>query len=225
MEHCNVIHNFCESRLNNNCPPELLNSYSSLFISIIPFIYGFPKNDIFYNIAILLFFNGFASFYYHYTLSWFGKQGDEISMIMSVFYGLWGLLKLYYTKHDFNIKKFHTYNGINLIFQVLFIMINTKSKYDYLFPIIFGGNIAAVLYYIHNVSIKYNHSYYKNLSVSCVGALCWIISEIHCTPITKYGHVIWHILFPLGFYRLVLDYDKKLTYIEQQYYLPVSNTN
>ena len=42
-----VIHNFCESRLNNNQPPEILNSYTSLFITIIPLIYGLPHNIIF----------------------------------------------------------------------------------------------------------------------------------------------------------------------------------
>ena len=76
-----VIHNFCESRLNGNEPPEILNSYTSLFITIIPLINGLPNNIIFFNVATMLIFNGFASFYYHYTLTWIGKQSDEISMI------------------------------------------------------------------------------------------------------------------------------------------------
>ena len=39
-----VVHNFCESRLTNYNPPEIYNSYTSLFITIIPFMMGFPKN-------------------------------------------------------------------------------------------------------------------------------------------------------------------------------------
>ena len=49
MEEQSIVHNFCESRLNNYNPPEIYNSYTSLFITIIPFIMGFPKNIIFYR--------------------------------------------------------------------------------------------------------------------------------------------------------------------------------
>lgn len=64
----NFEHNFCESRLNNNVPPEIYNSYTSLAITFIPLIMGFPKSNTFYNVACMLAFNGCASFYYHYTL-------------------------------------------------------------------------------------------------------------------------------------------------------------
>ena len=50
--------------------------------------------------------------------------------------------------------------------------------------------------------------YISNLMISSVGALSWIISEHYCNVYTKYGHPLWHLLFPLGFYRLILDYDK-----------------
>ena len=40
-----------------------------------------------------------------------------------------------------------------------------------------------------------------------IGANCWIISEIWCNEYTKYGPVVWHFLFPLGFYKLVLKYN------------------
>ena len=46
-----IVHNFCESRLNNNEPPEYFNSFTSLFITIIPLILGFPRSNIFYNVA------------------------------------------------------------------------------------------------------------------------------------------------------------------------------
>ena len=59
-------HNFCESRLQNNQPPELYNAYTSLAISVFPFVFGFPKHQPYVNIAYALTFNGFASFHYHY---------------------------------------------------------------------------------------------------------------------------------------------------------------
>ena len=34
-------HNFCESRLQNNQPPELYNAYTSLAISVFPFVLGY----------------------------------------------------------------------------------------------------------------------------------------------------------------------------------------
>ena len=78
-------HNFCESRLQNNNPPEIANAYTSLFITIVPLYYGFPENDYFLNVGYSLFLNGFASFYYHYYLNWLGKQADEITMILANF--------------------------------------------------------------------------------------------------------------------------------------------
>lgn len=202
-----IIHNFCESRLNNNKPPEYFNSSTSLFITIIPLILRFPKSNIFYNVACMLAFNGCASFYYHYRLTWIGKQSDEISMILANYYGIWGLLKMYY----FNDRnQLNWYNGWNSMFMVCFIVFNTILKFDYLFPNIFGVYIAFTLYYIRLVAIKYGIVYKRYLLLSLIGALCWIISELNCNEFTVYGHVLWHLLFPLGFYQLVLKYDEKL---------------
>ena len=61
---------------------------------------------------------------------------------------------------------------------------------------------------IHKVSSMYQIPYIHNLSLSMIGALCWIISEVECNTYTQYGHIIWHLLFPLGFYRIILDFDK-----------------
>ena len=210
-----VIHNFCESRLNNNEGPELFNSYTSLFITIIPFIYGLPKKNIFFNIACMLIFNGFGSFYYHYKLNWLGKQADEMSMIMSCYFGLCGLLKLNFV---FNDKKINFYNTFNNFYMIIFLTFNTILEFDKLFPIIFGFYIVAVLILIHKTYIKYKTnndlidlcSYHYELTLSSIGAICWIISEIYCNKYTQYGHVIWHLLFPLGFYKLILKYDKLL---------------
>ena len=207
-----VIHNFCESRLTHNQPPEYFNSFTSLFITIIPLLFGFPKSNIFYNVACMLAFNGCASFYYHYRLTWIGKQSDEISMILATYFGLWGLLKMYY----FNKKDtLNWYNGWNSMFMISFTVFNTILEFDYLFPLLFGIYILVTLYYIRKVAIKHNIIYRKYLVVSFVGASCWIVSEIYCNKYTVYGHVVWHFMFPLGFYQLVLKYDEKITELRQ----------
>jgi len=201
-----VVHNFCESRLTNYEPPEIYNAYTSLFITIIPLILGFPKSNVFYNVACMLAFNGCASFYYHYTLTWTGKQADEISMILAAYYGIWGLLKMY---HDEKVLM-NWYNGWNSIFMISFIVSNTIIKYDYLFPPLFGMYMSILLYLIYKVSNRYHYSYKRYLFVSLVGFICWLVSEVYCNEYTQFGHVIWHLLFPMGFYRLILNYDNYL---------------
>ena len=199
-------HNFCESRLNNNMPPEIINSISALYMLVLPFIFGFPKNGIFFNIAVLLQFNGFASSYYHYNLNWIGKQMDEISMILANYFGVWSLLKIYYLK---NIKKINYYNRINLVYMTSFISINTLTGMDIIFPFLFAMYISYTTYLIHLVSIKYNFLYKSYLFLSLIGAIYWIISELWCNNWTYLGHSAWHILFPTGFYKLILQYDRK----------------
>ena len=207
-----VIHNFCESKLSNNEPPEILNSYTSLFITIIPIIFGFPKNNIFFNIACMFIFNGFASFYYHYTLSWSGKQSDEISMIMATYFGINGLLKIYFINNE---PKLNFYSLFNNIYSILFIIINTNVSNDKFFPFLFTIHVLFTIFLIHTISKNYDYYkdlvlYKKNLAISTCGATCWIISELYCNKYTKFGHVIWHLLFPLGFYKLILNFDKLL---------------
>ena len=67
---------------------------------------------------------------------------------------------------------------------------------------------------------KYEVKYQKwvePLLIASIGALCWIVSEIHCNDYTKYGHVIWHVLFPIGFYRIILTVDDLLLSLKYTY--------
>lgn len=197
-------HNFCESKLQNNMPPEQWNAWTSLIISIVPFIYGFPKYPLLYNVACMLSVNGIASFHYHYYLNWIGKQGDEISMILANYFGLWGLINMYYKKSE----RRNNLNRYNTAFMYLFLVSNTLIRNDYLFPSIYGIYVGGSLLMIYYVGNRYSISYIKNLTISFIGASCWIISEHYCNEYTKFGHPLWHLLFPLGFYRLILDFDK-----------------
>lgn len=207
-------HNFCESKLNDNTPPEIWNTVTSFVISVVPFMYGFPKYPLLYNVACMLAFNGFASAYYHYSLTWFGKQADEVSMILANYFGIWALINMYYQRSS----RRNNLNRYNTLFMYVFLISNTLVKYDILFPSVYGVYVGGSLLMIIKVSQKYDVPCVKNLLISTTGAIGWIISEHFCNEITMFGHVIWHLLFPFGFYRLILDFDK----IKQK--LPVLHT-
>jgi len=206
--HCPSVelfnHNFCESRLQNDTPPEIYNSITSLAVTIVPVVSGFPEYHPFYNVATMFVLNGFASCYYHYYLTWLGKQADEITMILANYYGMSGLIDLGYSKSTTR-KPLHIFNTL---FMYGFMVSNTLIQNDHLFPTIFGVYIMGTLYMIRRVAYKYNASYKRYLFVSFVGASCWIISEEFCNEYTVHGHSIWHLLFPLGLYQLILKYDK-----------------
>lgn len=210
-------HNFCESRLNNDIGPEILNSVSSFFISLVPFMYGFPKDSLLFNFSILFVIQGMSSFVYHFYLNWFGKHFDESSMILMIYLGIYNLVKLYFGEGNSNVNIFST---INNIYFILFISINTLPYLDFYFPIIFGIYVKFALYFLVLIMIKYEVKYQKwikPLLISGIGASCWIISEIHCNNYTKYGHVIWHILFPIGFYKIILLIDSLVLPLKYNY--------
>jgi hypothetical protein len=201
------IHNFCESRLANNTPPEIYNSITSLAITSFPFIFGFPRDSIFYNVATMLVFNGFAGCYYHYNLNWIGKQADDMSMILANYYGIWGFLNMLFNNQPRLINR---YNGLNTVFMILFLIVNAVPNTDYYFPYIFTVYTFIYLSLVYGVASKFNYTYKNQFVILCVGANCWIISEVYCTEYTKYGHVVCHLLFPFGFYKLILEYDNHL---------------
>lgn len=203
MNFISFQHNFCESRLQNNSSPEILNAYSSFIISIIPIIQGIPNNKYLKNVSYLLIFNGFFSFYYHYNLSWLGKHLDEVSMILANYNGICALL----STNVINNKEI--YSIFNLLFACLFISFNTLPNYDFLFPYIFGLYSSATIYLVREISLIYNVKKTVDLylSYSIFGMLAWIISEYYCNEITKYGHLLWHLFFPFGFYKIIKIYD------------------
>lgn len=210
-------HNFCESRLSDNTGPEMLNSVSSFFISLIPLIYGFPKDSLLFNFSILFIIQGISSFVYHFYLNWFGKHFDENCMILMMYLGIYNLIKLYFGDGNKNINLFST---INNVYFVLFISLNALPYLDFYFPIIFGIYVKFALYFLVLTMFKYEVKYQKwiiPLLISAFGASCWIVSEIHCNNYTKYGHVIWHILFPIGFYKIILLIDSLLISIKYSY--------
>ena len=201
-------HNFCESRLNEFKSPEIWNSYSALVISIIPFLFKTPLAHELINVKYLLIFNGIGSFIYHYYLNWLGKHLDEISMILCNYFGINYLLNIYFLNNKLKKNKKDFLKTINLYFCVLFTSLNTLPNLDYLFPNLFAVYLIPTIYLIYYICNNFDinkHFIYFSLGTSSIGVVSWIISENYCTEFTKYGHVIWHLLFPFGFYR-VIDY-------------------
>ena len=49
--------------------------------------------------------------------------------------------------------------------SIIFVIFNTISKYDFLFPTLFTSYITLTLYLIHKVSKKYNYEYANNLII------------------------------------------------------------
>ena len=203
------VHNFCESRLQGGKGPEVWNAVTSLAVTAVPFLFGFPVHGPFYGVACMLCVNGVASFYYHYTLSWVGKQADEISMILANHYGIWGLIDM---RCDATVAR-NRLSAANTVFMYAFLVSNTVHSHDELFPSMFGVYVAGTLVLIHQVADKFRTTYRNYVLVSLAGFVCWVVSEHACGPYTMVGHPLWHVLFPLGFYRLLLHYDKLRTEI------------
>jgi hypothetical protein len=201
------VHNFCESRLQDFEPPELFNAYSSLVISAVPFYYGIPNNDIFRCVSLLFMLTGLTSFLYHYNLNHLGKQADEIPMILSTYFGTYNIIKV---NCQNNNQLFNYYNAMNTLYMVGFIIFNSDYRNDYYFPNLFLIYIIATVIFLEQNYQLYNIHYRKHLFISIIGTAFWQISEVYCNQYTTYGHCIWHILFPIGFYKIVLTYDKYL---------------
>ncbi len=138
-------------------------------------------------------------------------------MILMIYLGVYKLIKIYFGEDNKNMNIFAT---INNIYFILFTSLNSLPYLDFYFPIFFGIYVNFTLYFLVLTMLKFKVKYQKwaePLLIASVGASCWIISEIHCNEYTKYGHVIWHILFPIGFYRIILTIDNLILPVRYSY--------
>lgn len=196
-------HNFCESIIFKGAP-EIFNSISSLFITLLPFIYGFPKVISFRRITYMLMFTGLSSFYYHFYLSWLGKQLDELGMIFALYTGIFEIIYLFNKPYP----KFILYT-LDFYF-ILFIAINTVPQYDIYFPILFSIPCFVLSYYIRKLNNIIDIDR-KPLIRCAIGLFCWILSELYCNYIFFIGHSLWHILFPMGIIIFINNIDKAIS--------------
>ena len=102
-----------------------------LSVSGVPFLYTvFRKYPLLHNAARMLAFNGVASAYYHYYLTWVGKQANEVSLILANYFGIWALTNMYYQRSP----RRNNLNRYNTLFMYAFLISNTLVKHDILFP-------------------------------------------------------------------------------------------
>lgn len=203
----NFSHNFCESRVFNN-QPELFNAISSLFITIIPFFYNIPNNTSLRRVTFILIINGICSSYYHYYLTWFGKQIDEITMVYALYIGTIKIMKLVdigYVKDSIQ-NKYIIYD----IFTMSTVAINTLPNYNDIFPFMYFLGVLFLLYNIYILKQNISTISVKCLSYSFYGFILWVLSEIFCNRYFYFGHSLWHILFPLGFIKFMNVLDNSI---------------
>lgn len=200
----NFSHNFCESRIFVN-KPEIFNSVSSLFIVIVPFFFQFPRNMSLKRVIFILMLNGLASSYYHYHLSWFGKQLDEITMIFALYIGTNEIKNVICVK---NKRLYYAYD----FYIITMICINTIPSLNHAFPIMYFLGINYLLYNIYCVTKLIPSINAGCLKFSFIGFICWVLSEIFCNKYLFYGHALWHFLFPLGFINFIENLDRGLLF-------------
>ena len=195
-------HNFCESRMQDDNPPELFNAFSAFAITIVPLVLGIPSRLNFKNVSYMLILNGGFSCYYHYSLTWLGKHLDEITMILATYF-----INVELSRNYTHFNLIHIQNTFTL---PVILAVNTIPTMDIYFPYIFAGYCAETVIMMVHLSQLFGISkgVTKNLGVAALGTISWLISEHYCNEITQYGHILWHILFPLGVYNIILIFDK-----------------
>lgn len=233
MKFSTIDHGFCESTGHKLPYPEILNSYSSIFISIIGLI-GLLltlKYKRIYEIRFIygmLMVNGYGSFCYHYTQQIGYAMVDELSMMLGVILGLHTLyniiinsMHLPVSQNDFICKFIHnhifykaTCTTILSFYFILSYSISIFEETRYLFPFLFA--IPAVLLipgciYVYSTYYYDKHDGAKLLEL---GLLCslfatfvWMTTEPFCEryPIIKYlhTHVFWHIFMSYGLFLII----------------------
>ena len=197
-------HHFCESRLTQG--PELWNAYTSFLVSLVPCLFYKPHQLAFQQFAWMLMVNGPCSFYYHYHLTWLGKHLDETTMFLANYHLICGLSRFYEKKERY----FYTLaNSVLLPFYLTF---NAFPQNDAYFPFLYSSYCTFTCALLLDITIK-NKCYLpmaRNLALTSFGASCWILSEVFCNETTVFGHVLWHLFFPLGIYRVVMMLDRML---------------
>ena len=195
MEFTNIIQTpFCEGKILGI--PEYLNSISSLYMCYIGYQGLNRVNKIYidvYEIYVMIIFCGISSFFFHYTMFFGWKMFDEITMILTLWDGIYILKKMSYNKTKIKFIKYTTYLHI---FNTLFIVLNFLKGWGEYFAIFFTIEMLTLLYDYYLLSTKYKDRYFiglYGLIVIFISAITWGITENFCNKYLIFGHTIWHI--------------------------------
>lgn len=201
-----VVGDFCESKLYGH--PEILNSLSCFFISFFPYIglkYSEINSYLIKSIMTLLFFNGFASFGFHWTGYYIFKHLDEIPMVLCIWLGL------LYTFSKIRLKLVYLF-AFNCYIALLLAM-NSIPSLGHLFPVTFGLTcimlipVQKALFDTADLPEKSKTLMISGSLISIASALIWIYTENFCSSLLLFGHPLWHFGMPLGMYYLMIAFE------------------
>ena len=185
---------FCEGKILGI--PEYLNSISSLYMCYIGYKGLTRYTEIYidiYKIYSLLIICGISSFFFHFTMFFGWKMFDEITMILTLWHGIYILKKMSYRRTKIKFIKYTTYLHI---FNSTFIVLNFFKGWSDYFAVLFALEVLTLIYDYYLLVQQYkdkNLDGFFGLTLMGVSALTWIITEKLCNKYLIFGHAVWHI--------------------------------
>jgi hypothetical protein len=191
---------FCEGRILGI--PEYLNSFSSLFISLVAYAGLQTKNlneDI-KMIYFILFLNGFFSMGFHWTMYYGWKNLDQVTMIMCIWFGLKVTLNMCRFRSNIPLYLLHLSNIIILVLSV--------CEYDSFFRLSFTIESLLLIYVYNVLTYKlFYKDYYgfgkRGLVISMAAGVFWGLTELFCNKYLIIGHSVWHLCISYGMHLLL----------------------
>jgi hypothetical protein len=212
----NKLDGFCEVTIYGE-HPEYINSYTSLFMSIIGILGIYNNYHSCQNIYFLyasLFFNGLCSFMYHWTAYYGWGIFDAVTMILIAIFSINSIIE--------ELKYLYKLTHRNLIINILpiiyftFMIVPPCVNNDDIFRILFGLFLVFVLIFILVIHNKIEHisgldfniikNAYRGVGYIALAGGFWITTEIFCDSfwLIRYipGHPIWHFYVSYGGYQI-----------------------
>lgn len=181
---------------DNGRPPEYLNAFTSLFISLIG-INGILKSNL-HPYALLLYtvfiINGVSSFFYHLFDRMGLKCMDESSAIL-ISLSILLLLVDRFTPFYKNIS----YLIIILYSTVACTLLCIGN--DYLYNIVLTFSVIVIIIIATSLQVPAEINKIKNIGILLItiGGLLYLYTKIFIEG-TSVGHALWHICISLGLY-------------------------
>lgn len=226
MRFDDIDHGFCESHGYELPHPEIINYYTSFFISFIGLL-GLYLNFLNHNhsqmmnlINCLIIVNGIGAAGFHYTQQKGWSVIDELSMTIALVLGTsysYSLLLKYKIKKEYYKYRMILDIILNCIFSFYLIFCYTITLFvesRHYFPLIFfcpSISLLIPIYFFRNYYIKKNKKEVilinKGIKSCFISFLIWFSIEMLCDyiPFIQYipGHGLWHIGFSYGMFLLL----------------------
>lgn len=215
-------HSFCEGKAFGG-PPEIINSFSSLVISLVG-IHAYLKYPTAptSQLYILFIFNGFLSFMYHYTgyLGW--GIADRFTMVLIAQYSLYGFTSFVDIVCE-NIWTTFTIRSISSAY-ILFMMVLIGLHEETMFNGMFSLYLLFLVWYMKCMNdFQYDLEIpdrvlsraNRGIHIMLFGGSFWILTELFCNDFTRFmmGHAFWHIAISIGgYYVSAVD-----VYVQKKY--------